>query len=145
MDAVPVQCIRFSSYGTGLKDRGSVSSATWERLESGLGSANVLEIVLRGLVRSFRVNAEESTDVKADVRSVVANVEDRYYVDELTLRYGLAVEERAIQLLLGPQIAINQGQSSLRDLLTVLARVGAYRDPVDISRLASAPTDDPAE
>ncbi|WP_156718063.1 hypothetical protein [Nocardioides sp. Leaf307] len=128
---------RFSTYGQAIKERNSVSSATWELVEPTLTDASLLNVVLRGIVRRIRVGAEESGDIREDTRSILQSVKDRYYVDEVTLRYGLASEARSIRLDLGNQIAYNDGNASLRDMVRVLARTGAYRSPVDVPGLGA--------
>lgn len=126
---------RFPTYGQALKARGSVSSATWEVIRDGLKDARLMQIVLRGLARSIRIDAEESGDVANDTEAILSSVEDQYYVDQVTLRYGLADEERLVRVMFGDQIAHNEGSATVRDLLVALARAGAYRNPVDLTHL----------
>ena len=45
-----------------------------------------MQIVLRGLARSIRIDAEESGDVANDTEAILSSVDDRYYVDQVTLR-----------------------------------------------------------
>ncbi|MBM0127588.1 hypothetical protein [Pimelobacter simplex] len=127
---------RFPTLGYTLKKRGGVSSATWEAIQGGLGDARLMQIVLRGLARSIRIDAEESGDAQVDTNAILSSVEDQYYIDQVTLRYGLAEEERLIRVMFGDQIAHNDGSANVRDLLLALARVGAYRNPVDLTHLA---------
>jgi hypothetical protein len=126
---------RFPTYGQALKDRGGVSSATWDAIHGGLADSRLMQIVLRGLARSIRINAEESGDVKGDTDAILSSVEDRYYVDQVTLRYGLADDNRLVRVMFGDQIAHNESSATVRDLLVSLARVGAYRNPVDLTQL----------
>lgn len=127
---------RFATYGQALKERGSPSSATWEAIRAGLGDANLRQILLRGLARVIRIDGSNSgNNVKEDVNNVVASLEDRYYVDEITIQYGTGDEERLVRLALGDQLAHNLGKASIQDLLVTLARIGAYRNPVDLSAL----------
>jgi hypothetical protein len=126
---------RFPTYGQALKDRGAVSSATWGAIQDGLANSRLMQIVLRGLARSIRIDAEESGDAREDTDAILASVEDRYYVDQVTLRYGLADEDRLVRMMFGDQIARNEGSATVRDLLVTLARVGAYRNPVDLTEL----------
>src|SRR5690606_36157622 len=106
------------TYGQSIpQERNAVSSATWEAVKPNFAQDSRLRrVVLRGLVRSITVGAEESLDVAEDVDSVLATVTDQYYVDELVLRYGLSVDERTVKLSLGEQIAYNMGQASVQDL-----------------------------
>lgn len=127
--------VRFATYGQALKDRGGLSSATWEAIQEGMTGARLMRIVLRGIVRTIRVEAEESGDVAEDTQSILSSVADQYYIDQVTLRYGLATENRLVQVMFGDQIAHNDGEATVRDLLVALARVGAYRNPVDLSSL----------
>lgn len=126
---------RFATYGQALKERGSVSSATWEAIQEGLTGTVLRQIALRGLARVIRIDGADSGNLRDDVDAVVASVEDRYYVDEVTVQYGTGDEERLVRLALGDQLAHNLGKASIRDVLVTLARIGAYRDPVDLSEL----------
>lgn len=126
---------RFATYGQALKERGSVSSATWDAIQGGLRDTVLKQIALRGLARVIRIDGADSGNVRDDVDAVVESVEDRYYVDEVTVQYGTADEERLVRLALGDQLAHNLGKASIRDVLLTLARIGAYRDPVDLSAL----------
>lgn len=127
------RAFRFTSYGQAIKEHGSTSSATWDLIRPGLRGASTRQIVLRGITRSIRVNAEESADVQADVDSILESVQDTYYVDEVTARYGLTAEERLVRLVVGDGVAYNEGRATVRDLLTSLARIASYREPVDVS------------
>lgn len=49
------------------------------------------------------------------------------------LRYGLSAEDRTVRVDLASQLAFNVGQANLRDLAYALAKVAAYRDPIDLS------------
>ena len=126
--------LRFATYGQALKENDkAVSSAAWEVIEPRLAEVSLLQVILRGLVRSIRIGAEEASDVKDDTRSVLESVTDRYYIDELTIRYGLASEERVVRLDLASQLAFNQGQANVRDLANALAQIAAYRQPINLS------------
>lgn len=127
--------MKFASYGQALKERDSLSSASWERIEPNLGDASVQNVLLRGIVRSIRIDARSSTDVTDDIRSIQTSVEDRYYVDQLTVRYGLAAEDRTIRIDLGGQLAQNEGSATVRDMALALANIAAYRNPVDLSSM----------
>lgn len=122
---------RFASYGQAAKALGKVSSATWETIRPRI-EAELRDIRLRGIARSIRLSAEESTDVSGDADNILASVSDRYYVDEVTLRYGLRTEGRDVRVSLGDQTALNSGPARLRDMLNALASVAAYRDPVSL-------------
>jgi hypothetical protein len=131
------RAFRFTTYGQAIKERGTRSSAAWELLRPRVNGATARQVVLRGLARSIRVNAEESPDVQADVESIVSTVRDRYYVDEMTVRYGRSEEARFVRVLLGDAIAFNQGRASVRDLMVALADIAAYRTPVDVSQMTT--------
>lgn len=126
---------RFTTYGQAMKDRGTYSSATWPAIRNRIEGARLVQIALRGLERAIRIDAAESGDVREDTEAVLASVEDQYYIDELALRYGSADENRTVRLVLGDQIAHNLGSATIKDMLTALARVAAYRNPVDIAGL----------
>lgn len=128
---------RFTTYGQSIPhERNAVSSATWEAVRTNLTEdARLRRVVLRGLVRSITVGAEESLDVAEDVNDVLATVSDQYYVDEIVMRYGASADDRTVRLALGEQIAYNSGAATVRDLMVSLAGPGAYRRPVDLSPL----------
>lgn len=125
---------RFASYGQAAKALGKVSSVTWEIIRPRI-QAELRDIRLRGVARSIRLSAEESTDVSGDADNILASVTDRYYVDEVTLRYGLRSEGRDVRVSLGDQTVLNNGSARLRDMLEVLASVAAYRNPVSLDRI----------
>jgi hypothetical protein len=129
------QAFRFATYGQAIKERGARSSAVWERLRPGTSGASTRQVILRGLTRSIRVNAEESPDIQRDIESIVGTVQDRYYVDEMTVRYGQPEDMRLVRVNIGDAIAFNEGEASVRDLMFALADFAAYRNPVDVSQM----------
>lgn len=129
------RAFRFATYGQAIKEHGSLSSATWEAIRPGIDEGSTRHVVLRGLARSIRVNAEESTDVQADVESIVNTVVDQYYVDEVTVRYGTDNEPRRVRVVIGDGIAYNLQSASVRDLMIALANIAAYRVRIDIANM----------
>jgi hypothetical protein len=131
--------LKFATYGQALKTgRGSRSSATWEQIRPLLHDFNVRELVLRGIDRSISVNAEESMDVQGDMDRMVESLDDQYFVDTVTVLIGTREENRVVRVDLGEALAFNEGDATLRDMIRVLGRIVAYREPIDVDRLLAA-------
>ncbi|WP_160478973.1 hypothetical protein [Clavibacter michiganensis] len=73
--------IRVSNSGNKLKARPGSMAPKWDALGDVLGEYDLNSVSVTGVARSFRVDARESADVKSDIDSVVASVEDNYYVN----------------------------------------------------------------
>lgn len=68
-----------------IKRANNQSSETWENVHKYFKDYTVLEVNLSGLLRSFTINSNGQIDISSDVNLVTSSVDDRYFVDSISI------------------------------------------------------------
>lgn len=132
---VGTEALRFATYGQAFKGRGVLSSALWARIEPQLPSdARLVAISLKGPDKSITFDANDSIDLRRDVRQMVATTEANLFVDRLGLEFVGMDGSRRVDVDLGERIVQGEAGVTLHDLAHVLSSVVAYSSPISLRR-----------
>ncbi|GAA0947800.1 hypothetical protein GCM10009554_44810 [Kribbella koreensis] len=118
--------VHISSDARHLKGRKDSAPARWEDLVNRLEGLNVSAVRLVGASRRVDVSSDRSADVRSDVATISASIDDAFHVPEVRVGF----DESSITADFSRMLATAQPSASLRELVNVTLTVLGYRYPI---------------
>ena len=115
------------------------SAATWGRVKETIGSTRLRRVYLRGIQSSVSIDAEQSPDIQGRVDKLTASLEDRYFVEGITLRYENPAADKDysdIAINFGEGLAIAAETASIANLAAAALGVTEHRNPATPEEVA---------
>jgi hypothetical protein len=119
--------------GTLLKERPGVApTPDWDRVSRSLRGLKVQRVDLHGIRRSVIITAEQSSDVQGDVEGIAESLDDRYFVNEVTLQFLAPDDDEGsvdVNVRFDSSIVVARPGASIADLATTALRILDFRSP----------------
>ena len=129
--------VKFTAVGTKLKATGSHSEPRWSDVVDLFGGRRLDSVSLRGITRSISINAEQSDDIRADVRRVTSSLDDSYFVTDIVARHDepeLESRTSSVYIDFRSRLAVSwsKDDASLLSLMAAI-EVITYRDAIRVT------------